>query len=247
MTALAACGRINFDPVGGSGSVDASAVNCDPRAGQILFWVSLDDAAQQTVVGAPGAAVPVVADFVEGRCGGALRLDTQGDVLVVDQIDGSSTHVDFVRGSLEMWYRPLYNTADDQEHRLFGNSDYVMAGGIRITKAGAIGNNQLRVEPRDVNGFPAPITTVSAGDVPFVPNVWVHVAVAWDFTVPLSEQNARVYFDGVEAPTSVPSFGPVTMRTANDSQSFYVGGFDVDDPGSAAGLFDEVIVYADPR
>ena len=250
---IAACGRLGFEPIGGdaalSGDADGDVVfvpSCEPRPGA-LFWTTLDDlaAVEQPAIGSPNGTSATSQSFVGGRCGNGLQLDTPGEVIEIDQVDGGFSHFDFATGALEWWYRPLYTITDGGEHRLFGCTD-AQQGGIRIGKRPATDGNVFAVDVSATNGSQSRTAVPSSG-VPFEAGVWVHISVSWDFTVAVGARHVRILFDGIEPAYAERGTGAMSLPSAADSESCFVGGFDIDDTDSALGVFDEVVVYPTPR
>jgi len=143
-------------------------------------------------VGSTGAQTGVV--IVPGRYGNAAEFNANTDAVSA----GSTGSPDFspVSGSVELWYRPYYDSNEGAPPRrvIWMNqgtgSDYFI---FERTTA-----NELKLTMNN-NGGVSASSTIAAANYSFRPNDWVHLRTAWKNTG-LAVDRVKIYVNGV-APT----------------------------------------------
>lgn len=247
------------DDGGGSSSndaaVDAGPPCVRPDAGPLesttpSFFSTLDDidATRSPVYGAAGFFDPVSTtpahDFVPGYLCAGVRIDEPTDWLGFARKQGPVVNYNTARGTLDLWWQPLWDHTDGIDHLLFTSGS--AGSGFQIWKRGAADDNSLAITVRDDQGGDGGTTAVASADYILSSGVWTRLRVTWDFTVGAGERNVRIYLDGVELPASygTPATGPVSTDPAGPNETLLFGRW-VGEPATGY-VVDEIRLYDEP-
>lgn len=228
LCALAACGRIDFDPrdeAGAGGNDGGDASSLDATDTSLIAYYRFDDDPGDGVLdstghGHTGACNPTCPTVVAGKLGGAYELD--GVDTGVEVMSAAALEVTPI--SITAWvFRTLDTPQQSIVTKLYGTTtrnswQLVVDGGEALMIC--------------TTSSPGSGTCSNSGANLVTLNAWTHVAYVYDGTT------ARGYLRGVEFATS-------TLPLAYDGRSILIG-IDIDNSAFSApfvGRIDDVRIY----
>ena len=186
-------------------------------------------------------------DFVSARVGAGLRADAVGERALLRQIDGGVQNLENEHGTLEFWYRPSYDSDDDNKYTIVGTGTWkpnnATRGSIHFGKHNGSNGRMLFLILFDANGVRWE-HSVAANRFSWNAGDWVQVRITWDMTVGSGEQNMHLYLDGQEAPLiGEVSTGPQPALPESPDEMIYIGSRDLTGSIPPGGVYDEVRIW----
>ena len=234
------------DPVAGPETLDL--IECGPNAfgtGIVpTLYSTLDSAVAITEpqIGELGFVGNAEGDYHGDHCGGlSINIDQTGDYIKYHYQDNDVRHYSPLTGALDFWYRPSYAHTDDLNHRLFSTANFATLGGFRMRKAALDNGNAFQVTVASSTLATMEIN-VPADQYSFSPGQWLRVTLIWYLASDQERRYVRLFLDGALAGEVEPS---ADFFMESDEGGFFVfGAWDFGDAQHAAGLLDELKVFA---
>lgn len=214
-----------------------------------LFYTKLDaltsltSPTNGTGVGAEVKTTPTN-DFVTGKNGKGLRLDTNGEYAYVNQVVGQTKNVKLAKGTIDFWYKPNFAPTDGLKHEILRIGLENQPGSIALIKRNGALNNDLYLTIRDANGTQKDLFSAIPG-YNWTANAWINIRLTWDSTVGTNTQNSHIYINGTEIAYKTFSKGPFAMPGENPAQKIFIGSGSTNS-SVASGIIDEFKIFDQP-
>jgi len=208
---------------------DVKPVSRAHFAQDLLWYSTIENSAALATpnVGNPGSSLGIT--FVPGRFGLGLDFSAANSY-----IQFPTTDFDKVKGAVEFWVKPYYDSTDGLESNLAGfragpNDEWVLRKAT---------DNSLNFIIT-ASGITSQLT-ISSANYSWRANDWVHVRMEWDDSAPLATQQ-RIFLNGTE-PAHIDPAVDYASAGLSLNASFRVGSYRNGAP-DAAGLYDEVYSF----
>jgi hypothetical protein len=222
-----------------------------PPVDTALLYTTLDNHASvmQPVngVGRLASITTLPADnFVPAFLARGLSVSANGERVGYPQVDGGKQNIELEQGTMDFWFRPNFNSADDNKYTIAGTGDWSTSprpvGSMHFGKHNKSNQNEIFLIFFDANRVRHE-HNVDAASYSWKAGTWQHIVITWDFNVPAGEVNLHLYLNSVELPMhNQVSRGPQPVPAELSSETIYIGSRGAGNI-NASGLYDEFRIF----
>jgi hypothetical protein len=214
---------------GASGGSGGSVATCgDILMSAVLLYTTLNDKEsieQPAIIAGNGSGYPGPGNtHVDGQCGSALRVDEKTDCAKFP----APGNIGFNLGTIDFYFRPNFQKADNQVHYLFTLSDMFM----ELKKSGAP-ENALVLGMKGT-----PLASIPTAKLTFVQGQWTRVTVTWSNFA--GNFTTKIYLDGAELGMTTQAY---PTGDAGLPQYMYIGNYQCNHASHGMGDFDDFKIY----